>query len=127
MEHKQAMRLDELEKRKQDLKKTMCQLKEMMTSLIKERGITEDPDFQGGSIHEKSINQKAGHLDRSKLISHRAQIEPFVRQLVSPELNSGANLTDPIAVSNIDPFFGQSKLIKGSIEQSKQRHNSLIE
>ena len=50
-----------------------------------------------------------------------------MRQLISPELNSGANLTDPIAISNLDPLFGQSKIIKCLIEQSKQRHNSLIE
>ena len=50
-----------------------------------------------------------------------------MRQLVSPELNFGANLTDPIFVSNLDPLFGQSKLIKSPIEQLKQRHNSLME
>ena len=72
MEHKQAMGLEELEKRQQDLKETMYQLKEMMTSLIKERGIAEGPNFQEGSIPEKNINQKVGHPDRSKLISHRA-------------------------------------------------------
>ena len=75
----------------------------------------------------ESDNQKVGHPGWSKLISHRAQIEPFVRQLVSPEMNSRVNITDPIAVSNLDPLFGQSRLIKGPIEQSKQRHNSLIE
>ena len=49
------MRLEELEKRQQDLKETMYQLTEMMTSLIKERGIVEGPNFQEGSVHEKSV------------------------------------------------------------------------
>ena len=46
MEHKQAMGLEELEKRQQDIKETMYQLKEMMTSLIKEKLIVEGPNFQ---------------------------------------------------------------------------------
>ena len=57
----------------------MHQIIEMMTSLMKERRVVEGPNFQEGSIHEKSINQKVEHPDQSKLISHRAQIEPFVR------------------------------------------------
>ena len=116
MEHKQAMGLEELEKRPQDLKETMYQLKEMMTSLIKERWIAEGPNFQEGSVHEKNDNLKVGHPGQSKLISHHAEIKPFVRQLVSPELNSRANPTDPIDVSNLDHLFGQGKFIKGSIE-----------
>ena len=44
MEHKQAMRLEELEKGQQDLKKKMHQIIEMMTSLMKERGVVESPN-----------------------------------------------------------------------------------
>ena len=62
MEHKQAMGLEELEKNQQDLKETMYQLTEIMTSLIKERGIVEGPNFQEGFVHEKNDNQKVGHL-----------------------------------------------------------------
>ena len=46
MEHKQAKRLEELEKRQQDLKEKMHQITEMMTSLMKERGVAESPNFQ---------------------------------------------------------------------------------
>ena len=45
MEHKQAMRLEELEKRQQDLEETMYQLIEMMTSLMKEKGVIESSNF----------------------------------------------------------------------------------
>lgn len=127
MEHKQAMGLEELEKGQRDLKETMYQMKEMMTSLIKERWIAEGPNFQERSVHEKNDNLKVGHPGQSKLISHHAEIKPFVRPLVSSELNSRTNPTDPIDVSNLDHFSGQGKFIKGSIEQSKERHNSLIE
>ena len=106
MEHGQAMRLEELKKKQQDLKEKMYQLTEMMTSLIKEKRIVEGPNLQEGSVHEKSDNQKVGHPGRFKLISFRAQIKPFVRQIVNPELNSGANITDSIAVSNLAHLFG---------------------
>ena len=72
MEQKQTMRLEELEKRQQDLKEKMYQLTKIMTSLIKERGIAEGLNLQEGSVHEKSDNQKVWHPGRSKLISHRA-------------------------------------------------------
>ena len=35
-----------------------------------------------------------------------------IRQLVSPRLNSRANLTDPIVVSNLDHPSGQGELSK---------------
>ena len=60
MEHKQAMGLEELEKRQQDLKEKMHQITEMMTSLMKERGVVESPNFQEESVQEKSDNQKGG-------------------------------------------------------------------
>ena len=50
-----------------------------------------------------------------------------MRQIVNPELNLRENLTDPIVVSNLDHLFGQENFIKGPTEQSKQRHNLLIE
>ena len=107
------MRLEELEKRQQDLKGKKYQLTKMMASLIKERGIVEGPNLQEGFVHEKSNNQKVGHPGRSKFISQRAQIKPFVRQLVSPKVNSGVNLTDTVDVSNMDHLFRQRKFIKG--------------
>ena len=61
MEHRQAMRLEELEKRQQDLKEKMLQMTKMTTNLMKERGIVEGPNFQEESIQEKSDNQKVGH------------------------------------------------------------------
>ena len=119
MEHKQAMRLEQLEKKQQDLKEKMHQITEMMTSLIKERGTVEGPNFQEESVQEKGHDQKVGHPGRSKLISHRAQIKPFMRQLVSPELNSGANPINPVDISNLDHLSGQENFIKGPIKQSK--------
>ena len=83
----------------------MHQITEMMISLMKERGVAESPNFQEKSVQEKSNNQKVRHPGRSKFISHHAQM-PFVRQLVSPELNSRANTIDPIDVSNLDHLFG---------------------
>ena len=48
----------------------------------------------------------------TKLISHHVQIKPFVRQLVSLELNSRANPIDPVDVSNLDHLSGQEMLSK---------------
>ena len=100
------MGLEELEKRPQDLKEAMYQLKEVMTSLIKEKWIAKGPNLQEGSVHEKNDNLKVGHPGQSKLIFHCAEIKPFVRQLVSSELNSRANPTDPIDVLNLDHLSG---------------------
>ena len=97
----------------------MHQITKMMTSLIKEKEVAESLNFQEESVHKKIDNQKVGHPGLSKFISHHAQIKPFVRQIISPKLNSRANPTDPIDVSNLDHLFGQRKFIKGSIEQSK--------
>ena len=69
IEHKQAKRLEELEKKQQDLKEKMHQITEMMTSLMKEIGVAESPNFQEESIQEKIDNQKVGHLGQSKFIS----------------------------------------------------------
>ena len=66
------MRLEELDKRQQDLKEKMHQMTEMMTSLIKKRGTIEGPNFQEESIQEKGDNQKVGQPSRSKLISQCA-------------------------------------------------------
>ena len=93
---------------------------------MKERGVVESPNSQGKSVQEKNDNQKVGHPGQSKFISHHAEIKPFVRQLVSQELNSKANPTDPVDVSNLNHLFRQGKFIKGPNEQPKQRHNSLI-
>ena len=46
MEHKQAKRLEELEKRQQDLNEKMHQITKMMTSLMKEIRVVESPNFQ---------------------------------------------------------------------------------
>ena len=81
----------------------MHQIIEMKTSLMKERGVVESPNSQ----EESDDNQKVGHPDRSKFISHHAEINPFVRQLVSQELNSRANPTDLVDVSNLNhPLYG---------------------
>ena len=119
MEHGQAMRLEELKKKQQDLKEKMYQLTEMMTSLIKERRIVEGPNFQKELVEEKGDNQKMGHPGWSKLISHYAEIKPFVRRLVSPELNSKANPIDPVDVLNLNHLSRQGKFIKGPNEQPK--------
>ena len=72
MEHKQAMGLEELEKGQQDLEKKMHQIMEMMTGLMKERGVVESPNSQEEFVQEKSDNQKVGYPGRSKFISHHA-------------------------------------------------------
>ena len=71
------MGLEELEKNQQDLKETMYQLKEMMTGLIKERGIIEGPNLQEGLVQEKIDNQKRGYLSLPKLVSSYAYIKPY--------------------------------------------------
>ena len=91
----------------------MHQMIEMMTSLIKEMETTEGPNFQEKSVQEKRDNQKVGHPGRSKLISYCAQIKPFMRQIDSLKLNSKANLTDPVDVSNLNHLSRQRKFIKG--------------
>ena len=85
------------------------------------------PIYKKGLYTRKNDNLKVRHPGQSKLIFHRAEIKPFVRQLASLELNSRTNPTDLINVSNLDHLSRQGKFIKGSIEQSKQRHNLLIE
>ena len=72
MEHKQAMRLEGLKKIQQDLKEKMHQITKMMTSLMKERGVAESPNFQKESVQEKSDNQKVGHPGWSKFVYHYA-------------------------------------------------------
>ena len=54
------MRLEESEKMQQDLKKKMHQIIEMMTSLMKEKGVVESPNSQEEFVQKKSDNQKVG-------------------------------------------------------------------
>ena len=91
----------------------MHQMIEVMTSLIKEMENVEGPNFQEKSVQEKRDNQKVGHLGRSKLISYCAQIKPFMRQIDSPKLNSRANPTDLVDVSNLNHLSGKRNFIKG--------------
>ena len=57
MEHKQAMRLEALEKRQLDLNEKMHQITEMMTSLMKERGVVEVPIFKK-SLYKRKVTIK---------------------------------------------------------------------
>ena len=42
------MRMEELEKDQQDIQKRIAQVTKIVTSLIKEKGITDDPSLQRG-------------------------------------------------------------------------------
>ena len=60
MEHRQATRLDKIEKRQQDFKKGMDQIMEMMMGWTKEKWIYEDPNSQKVHMYEKNDNCERG-------------------------------------------------------------------
>ena len=45
MANERIMRMEDIEKRQQDMQEKVFQVTEMVTSLTKRKGITEDPDL----------------------------------------------------------------------------------
>ena len=62
MKHKQATRLDEMEKRQQDSREEVDQMMEMVMDQIKGKGISEDPNSKERLAYEKNDNQWKKHL-----------------------------------------------------------------
>ena len=75
---------------------------EAMRSLIKGKGIVEDPNSQKGPMHSKNDNEKRDHPCLLVLTPYHAQIPLSTRQPSNQGQNLQINLIDPVVVSDLD-------------------------